>query len=234
MSHTLFLIPTPIGNLEDITIRAIKQLWSVDVIFAEDTREAHRLLRAYQEHKIKDHLPQLISLTDYNEENKIGEVLSFLTTGKDVALISDRGTPLISDPGFKIVRQVIKYSKNNPIIKLVALPGPNALLPSLQLSGLSPVPFYYVGFLPKKPQARKNLLQKLPETTIIAYESPYRLNQTLIDIAEVLQEGNIAVCRELTKIHEEVIRGTFIEVVNHFKIHPPKGELTLVFRKVAS
>lgn len=231
--HTLFVISTPIGNLEDISIRAVKTLWSVEVVFCEDTRETQHLLNAYPQFQKNAHAPRLIPLTDYNEQNKIGEVVNYLRDGKDIALVSDRGTPLISDPGYKIVREVIHLQKKLSHIQLTVVPGANAILSSLILSGLAPNTFYFIGFIPKKPHARKKLFLSLPETTIVAYESPYRLVDTLLEMEMVWGAGFVVVCRELTKLHEEVIRGSFRDVAAHFKTKRAMGEVTLVFSKEA-
>ena len=157
--------------------------------------------------------------------------MQLLQAGKNVALVSDRGTPLISDPGYKLVKEVIKINQTHPAIKVEAIPGANAILPALQLSGLPPDKFYFVGFLPKKALQRQKLLQELPKTTIIAFESPYRLCETLQDIKSVLgSQTQIAVCRELTKVHEEVSRGSIDDVIRYYLEKPVKGEITLVFK----
>lgn len=226
---TLYLVSTPIGNIEDITIRALKTLWSVDAIFCEDTREIQKLLTHFKEYQ-NESKHRLISLNQINESGRVSEVIEHLKKGEDVALVSDRGTPLISDPGYLVVRSVIALIKSGEEFIVEALPGANALLPALQLSGFPASRFLFVGFLSKKGTDRKKELSVLPHETVVMYESPRRLLETLTLLGE-LGEGKIAVCRELTKVNEEVFRGSFNQALTHFTAHPPLGEVTLVFRR---
>lgn len=226
---TLYLVPTPIGNIDDMTLRALDVLWRVDTIYCEDTRETNKLLMHFAQYK-KDHSPKLVSLNQINESRRVGQVVEKLQSGLDVALVSDRGTPLVSDPGFLIVRALNALAATNPHLHIEALPGANALLPALQLSGFAPSRFLFVGFLSKKGMQRKKELSELPEETIVLYESPQRLVETLT-ILEELGVEKIAVVRELTKINQEVFRGTCMEALTHFTHTLPLGELTLVFRR---
>jgi 16S rRNA (cytidine1402-2'-O)-methyltransferase len=225
---TFYLVSTPIGNLEDVTVRAIKTLSSVDIILCEDTREMQKILDYCQtiENAVKK--PLLLSTTDYNWEQRTAESVNYLLKGKNIALVSDRGTPLISDPGYKLVREIIKLTQINPEIQITCLPGGNAVLPAVQLSGFPPDKFMFIGFLPKKDKARSDLLKSLPETTIVAYESPERLVDTLNSLQSIFGNIQIAVCRELTKFHEQVIRGQITEVIKKLTEQTIKGEVTLV------
>lgn len=225
MAGTLFLVATPIGNLKDITQRALETLQSVDLVLAEDTRKSGLLLKHYQIQK------PLLSYFEHNELRRLPEVLQKLQEGKNVALISSAGTPTISDPGYKLVRECLSAG-----IGVASIPGPSALISALVSSGLPTDRFLFLGFLPRKEGQLKNLLEKLKEgfndfpVTFVAFESPYRLVQTLQFIKEVTPSAQVTVCRELTKIHEEIQRGSLEEVLTHFSAHPPKGEITLVFR----
>ena len=221
MSGKLYLISTPIGNLKDITLRAIEALSSVDVLACEDTRKTGLLL---QKLGIKNK-PQLISYFEENELGRIKQLLSFLEEGKSVGLVSNAGTPTVSDPGYKLVRTVIE---NN--IELEVIPGPSAFLNALLLSGLPTDKFIFIGFLPKKEGKRKIIFESLPKkTTIIFFESPFRLLKSLIDLKEKFGDINIVVCRELTKIFEETRREKISQSITHFKENKPKGELTVLF-----
>lgn len=226
---TLYIVATPIGNLKDITYRAIEVLKSVDYILCEDTRITGRLLNHYG---IKRHL---VSFNEFNENFKVGNVIVDLIGGKSVALLSDAGSPLISDPGYKLVRECILKR-----IKIESIPGPSAVISALTVSGLPPDKFLFLGYLPKKPGQRKNLLnalftrlrnmqEKKLRPTVIIYESPYRLVSTLKDMQEILGDIDVVVCRELTKMHEEVRREKVSESIIHFSKIPPKGEFTVVF-----
>lgn len=222
---TLFMVATPIGNLKDITFRAVERLWNVDVLLCEDTRKTGRLLKHYEGYSCGKK-PKLLSYTDFNRTKRIPYILTLLQEGKNVAFVSNAGAPLISDPGYKLVQAV--YNLNDQSIAVDVLPGANAVVTALQVSGLPPDRFCFVGFLPRNKAKRRRFLQKLPHTTIVAFESPRRLTQSLNDILEVCGDVHIAVCLEMTKIHQAVMRGTVQEVID--KIGDSiKGEATIVF-----
>jgi 16S rRNA (cytidine1402-2'-O)-methyltransferase len=215
----LYICPTPIGNLEDITLRTIKVLNEVDLIAAEDTRHTLKLLNHYNIKK---------PLISYHEHNKItaGEkILEEIKKGKNIALVTDAGMPGISDPGEDIIKRCIEEN-----IELVALPGPTAFVLALVLSGLSTESFVFEGFLPSKGKERKDRLNKLKNETrtIILYEAPHRIISLLKDLLEALGNRKIAISRELTKIHEETFRGTIQEAIEKFESQNPKGEFVLV------
>jgi len=215
----LYICPTPIGNLEDITLRTIKVLNEVDLIAAEDTRHTLKLLNHYNIKK---------PLISYHEHNKItaGEkILEEIKKGKNIALVTDAGMPGISDPGEDIIKRCIEEN-----IELVALPGPTAFVLALVLSGLSTESFVFEGFLPSKGKERKDRLNKLKSETrtIILYEAPHRIISLLKDLLEALGNRKIAISRELTKIHEETFRGTIQEAIEKFESQNPKGEFVLV------
>jgi 16S rRNA (cytidine1402-2'-O)-methyltransferase len=215
----LYLVPSPVGNLGDITYRAVEILRAVDGILCEDTRTSSVLLRHYNISK---------PLTPYHQHNehKILELLiSRLQEGKTYALLTDAGTPGISDPGFLLVRACVREA-----IPVECLPGATAFVPALIQSGIPGNRFAFEGFLPLK-KGRRTLLEKLAaeERTMVLYESPHRLAKTLAELAEVLgQDRPAAVCRELTKMFEETRRGTLGELADHYAAHPPKGEIVLV------
>ena len=220
----LFNVATPIGNLADITLRAVETLKSVDLVVCEDTRVTGKLLKHFEIEK------PMIILNDFNEVGQVSLICSRLLAGEDVALVSDAGTPLVSDPGFKLVREAI--DKN---IKVESIPGPSSVITALTVSGLPPDKFIYVGYLPKKEGKRKKFLEDLRKnraivkSTIIAFESPFRLLRTLENIKEVFGDIDVVVCRELTKMHEETIREKITESIDHFLANTPKGELVIVF-----
>ena len=216
----LYIIPTPIGNLEDITYRAVHLLKEVDLILAEDTRTSKNLLDHYQiENKIE-------SYHQHNEHKKVPSItMELLTKNLNAAVITDAGMPGISDPGFLLVRECLK---NN--IPVETLPGATAFLPALSNSGLPSDKFVFEGFLPHK-KGRNKRLEKLAEEerTIVLYESPYRLVKTLRQLAEHLHpERNAAVSRELTKIHEENVRGTLTELAGYYESKKVKGEIVII------
>lgn len=215
----LYLVPTPIGNLEDMTFRAIKVLQSVDLILAEDTRTSGKLLGHFEiDTPMQSHHM-------HNEHKTVDQLLKKLQTGVVIALISDAGTPAISDPGFLLTRACVE---NN--IEVECLPGATAFVPALVNSGLPNDKFVFEGFLPVK-KGRQTRLQLLAEETrtIIFYESPHKLVKTLTQFAEFFgADRPISVSRELTKMYEETVRGTVTEVLEHFTTHPPKGEFVLV------
>ena len=213
----LYLIPTPIGNLDDITLRTIKILNEVSVIFSEDTRITGLLL------KHLDIKKKLISSHKYNED-KTGEILlEYLENGESVGLVSDRGTPIVSDPGYTLVNKAIEKNYN-----VVALPGATALIPALIVSGLSSEHFYFYGFLNNKEGKRKKELEILKpvKDTIIFYEAPHRILDTLKDILEVMGNRKISISREISKKFEEIIRGNITSVLDTLK--EPKGEFVIV------
>lgn len=214
---TLFLIPTPIGNLEDITIRALNTLKEVEVIFSEDTRVTSQLLKHFEINK------KLISSHSYNEEMNTDKLLSYLENGKNVGLVSDRGTPVISDPGYVLAKCAIENGYN-----VVALPGTTAFVPALISSGLNPNPFLFMGFLSNKSSKRKKELLELKNYpyTLIFYEAPHRLIETLNDIKDTLGNRKISISREISKKFEEIYRGTVNEIVTEVK--DAKGEFVII------
>ncbi len=217
-NHTLYIVPTPIGNLEDITLRALRVLREARLIAAEDTRTTRKLL---------DHYEITTPVTSYHEHNKLTKldaILDALASG-DVALVSDAGTPGISDPGFELIREAIARQ-----VAIVPLPGPSAVVAALVASGLPTDSFVYLGFLPRKDRALREALAELVDErrTLVAYESPNRLVDTLTAVLQVLGDRPIAVARELTKIYEEVRRGPASVIREHYLIHEPRGEITLV------
>lgn len=219
MKHQLFIVPTPIGNREDITLRALRILKEVEYITAEDTRTTLNLLNHYN---IKN---KLIPFHQHNEHKKADEIISLLKDENNVALVCDAGTPGISDAGFLLVRKCIE---NN--IRVETLPGPSAFLPALINSGLPCEKFMFEGFLPHK-KGRQTRLKELKneKRTMIFYESPHRLLKTLKEFSEHFgSDRKICVTREISKIYEENIRGTLEEVISHFEKNPVKGEIVIV------
>lgn len=215
---TLYLIPTPIGNMEDITMRALNTLKMVDVVFCEDTRVTGQLLKYYDVNK------KLISSHEYNESNNKNKLLEYLSSGSNVGLVSDRGTPIISDPGYELAKFAIEEGYN-----VVSLPGATALIPALTSSGISPMPFYYYGFLNSKDSARRKELDFLKsiDATLIFYEAPHRINKTLKDMCDILgADRRISISREITKKYEEIYRGTIQELLDENNEY--KGELVIV------
>ncbi len=215
----LYICPTPIGNLEDITLRTLKVLEKVDLIAAEDTRRTLKLLNYYEIKK---------PLTSYHEHNKVekGQVLiEKLKKGMNIALVTDAGMPGISDPGEDIIRLAIENQ-----VEIVALPGASAFITGLVLSGLSTEKFVFEGFLPSKKKDRRGELEKLIEEkrTIILYEAPHRLLDLLKDIEAILGNRRIAIARELTKMHEEVFRGYTLEAIQNFEKDKPRGEFVII------
>jgi 16S rRNA (cytidine1402-2'-O)-methyltransferase len=215
----LYIVSTPIGNLKDITLRAIETLKSVDLIAAEDTRHTKILLDAYQIQK------PLTSFFEHNQIKKADDLLGLLKMGKNIALVSDAGTPGISDPGFIMVRMA---QENN--IPITVIPGVSACISALTASGLPAHRFLFEGFLPPKSGARRNKLISLKgqQATIIFYESPHRLLKTLKDMQEVWDDPTIVVARELTKKFEEIRCDKTSLLIEHFTLHPPKGEFVLL------
>jgi 16S rRNA (cytidine1402-2'-O)-methyltransferase len=212
----LYVVATPIGNLEDISLRALRVLREVRLIAAEDTRRTRRLLTAY------DIKTPLTSYYEHNKITKLDYILEQLNEG-DIALVSEAGMPGISDPGYELIQAVGR--RNIPV---VPVPGPSAVITALAVSGLPTDRFVYIGFLPNRPGARRRTLESVAGEpgTIVALEAPHRLVAALKDISDVLGDRRLAVCRELTKLHEEVFRGTVGEAMKHFAA--PRGEFTLV------
>ncbi len=213
---TLYVVATPIGNLEDISLRAIRILREVKLIAAEDTRKTKRLLNNY------DIKTPMTSYYEHNKMIKLDYIVDCLMEG-DVALVSEAGTPAISDPGYELIKVV--QEKDMPV---VPIPGASAIISALSISGLPTDKFSYLGFLPRKAGERQTLLNSVKNNpgTLIILESPHRLVSTLKSILETFRDRNIAVCRELTKIHEEVFKGTISEALDYFI--EPRGEFTLV------
>ncbi len=230
MLGKLSIVATPIGNLGDITYRAIQTLMECDVILAEDTRTTAKLLTHYQ-------IPrkELISFFEGNEERRLKSVITLLQEGKHVVLVSESGTPLISDPGYKLVREALSRE-----LSVESIPGPTALIGALTISGLPSNAFLFLGFLPKKEAHIKRLFLSVRDTlwdvgqlkTVIFYESPYRLLKSLTLIKQVFEEADIVVARELTKIHEEVKRGKVSEIISHFEKVKPRGEFVVLLRSL--
>lgn len=213
---TLYLVPTPIGNLDDMTYRSVKVLDEVEVIFSEDTRVTLNLLQFF------GIIKKLIALHDHNEDTVRKKVLEYLENGQDVAIVTDRGTPIISDPGFKTVEYVSKKGYN-----VVSLPGATAFVPALVTSGIAPEPFIFYGFLNSNDSKRKKELEELKDYsyTIIFYEAPHRIKKTLKLFLDVLGDRNISVARELTKKFETIYRGKISEI---YDMIPEKGEFVIV------
>ena len=223
MSGTLYIVATPIGNLEDMTHRAVRILGEADVIACEDTRQTRVLLEHYGIAK------PLVSYHEHNEQERAAELVERLRAGGKVALVTDAGTPLVSDPGYRVVRAAIDAG-----IPVVPLPGASAVLAAVAASGFGTERFRFAGFLPAKAAARRRLLEELAgaEETVIAFESPHRILAALEDVAAVLGERRIVVARELTKLHEEFLRGTAAEIRNTLASRSSiRGEMTLVIAK---
>lgn len=216
----LYLVPTPIGNLEDITMRAMRILGEVDIIACEDTRRTGQLLSKLQIQKMK-----FISYHDYNESGRAIKLINSLNDGQSVAVVSDAGSPGISDPGFRIVRSAIEND-----IEIVPLPGPTSVIPALTASGLPTDRFFFEGYLSHKSSGRKKKLEEIKELshTLIFFESPHRLIKSLNDIYEILGDRRACVAREMTKIHEQFVRGTISEILEQFSNLTVKGEIVIV------
>lgn len=212
----LYIIATPIGNLEDISLRALRLLGQVKLIAAEDTRTTRNLLKAYN---IK---ASLTSYHEHNKQEKLGYILARLKEG-DVALVSDAGMPGLSDTGYELITAAIEDG-----IPVVPVPGASAVLAGVVVSGLPTDQFVYLGFLPRKSQERRRFLQSISDEprTLVFFEAPHRLLRTLKDMYDVLGDRQLAACRELTKVHEEIFRGTVSQAIEHFV--GPRGEFTLV------
>ncbi len=231
---TLYVIATPIGNLEDISLRALKTLFNVDVIACEDTRRTglllQRLLTEFAENPEDKRKPQLLSYYEQIEQQRIPEIIELLKLDKDIALVSDAGTPLISDPGFKLVRECLREN-----IKVESLPGASSVLAALTSSGLPTDKFTFFGYPPHKSGHRKTFYeniktsQELLKTTVILFEAPHKIRKTLAELQEVFGDIEIVITRELTKTHQEIRHETMSQASAHFKTTSPKGEFVLLF-----
>ncbi|MBO0861365.1 MAG: 16S rRNA (cytidine(1402)-2'-O)-methyltransferase [Chloracidobacterium sp.] len=215
----LYLVSTPIGNLEDITLRALRVLKEVDLIACEDTRRTRRLLDHFGISK------PAISYHEHNEQRRAGELAERLSRGESVALVTDAGTPGISDPAYRIVVAAIERG-----VTVTPVPGATAIVAGLVASGLPTDSFLFAGFLPPKKQARRARLAELKaeRATLVLYEAPHRIRESLLDIMEILGDRRAAVARELTKLHEQFIRGEISGIIAHFEASEPRGEMTLV------
>jgi 16S rRNA (cytidine1402-2'-O)-methyltransferase len=226
MAGTLYLVATPIGNLEDITLRALRVLREVDLIACEDTRHTRKLLDHYGIQK------PTLSYHEHNEAQRSAELLEKLRQGTSVALVSDAGTPLVSDPGYRLVSKAIESG-----IVIEPLPGASAILAALTASGLPTDTFVFGGFLPARPGPRRKLLARLKDdpATLVFYEAPHRILEALTDIEEVLGARPVVLAREMTKIHQEFLRGTAAEVRQALRSRPSlKGEITLLIGRAAA
>ena len=215
----LYLVGTPIGNLKDITLRALETLRECDVVAAEDTRQTLKLLNHFNIKKT------MISYHKFNENDKSNEIINLLSSGKNIALVTDAGMPGISDPGSIIIKKCIE---NNILFEII--PGATALITALVYSNIDTSKFVFRGFLPRENKDKKKVLEEIKEyrDTIIIYEAPHRLRSTLIAIMEILGDRNISICRELTKLHEEIFRDTIKEAVEYYDKNQPRGEYVLV------
>ena len=237
-SGNLFIVSTPIGNMQDITIRGLKILFEVDVIFSEKASKTSllltKLLDEYPSLISRKEKPKIISFNEFEEEGKIYEVINLLMSGLNVALVSEAGTPLISDPGFKLVRNAQKKG-----IKIITIPGPSAVIAALSVSSLPTDKFLFLGFIPKQSKRKTNYFQKLKDTqkvlekdfnpTIIFFESPHRIHETLVCMKSVFGEIEVVIARELTKIHEEVLKNTISELLENTSIKNARGEFVVLF-----
>ncbi len=221
----LYLVPTPIGNLKDITLRAIDVLAQVDFILAEDTRKTKKLLKHYDINTITK------SYHIYNEHKVLDEIINLLISDNNIALVSDSGFPCISDPGFLLVREVIRKG-----IDVESLPGASSIIPALTQSGFPTTNFIFEGFLPKKKGRNKKILQISKETkTVVLFESPHRIIKLLNEIKDICGvEKNISISREISKIFEETIRGTVNKCLSHFEKTEPKGEFVICIEGLKS
>ena len=215
----LYLVATPIGNLEDITLRALRVLKEADLIACEDTRQTQKLLQHYDIHK------ELVSYHEHNELTRAPELVIQLEEGAQVALVSDAGMPVVSDPGHRLVVLCLRHH-----IPVVPIPGPSAFVAALAASGLPTEEFLFVGFLPSRAGARRKKLEELRSEAraIVLYEAPHRLAETLADAAELLGSRQAVVAREVTKIHEEFLRGSLAELRDAARVREPRGEITLL------
>ncbi|RQD76003.1 MAG: 16S rRNA (cytidine(1402)-2'-O)-methyltransferase [Candidatus Syntrophonatronum acetioxidans] len=221
---TLYLCATPLGNLKDITLRVLEVLKEVDLIAVEDTRRTVKLLNHY------DIKTPMISYHEHNKESRGREIMECLQEGKKIALAADAGTPGISDPGYELIRDTIEKG-----IEVISLPGPCAAVTAVVVSGFPIKRFAFYGFLSNKKKDRKRELEGISQEdkTVVIYEAPHRLLKTLKELAEFMENREAALCRELTKVHEEVKRGTIKELISHYEVNPLKGEITLAIKPPA-
>ena len=221
-SKTLYIVSTPIGNLKDITLRAVDVLKNVNVILSEDTRETSKLLDHY------NILCRQLSYRDQNHKKMVGVVFKLLESGNNVALITDSGTPLISDPGFKLVKECLDKG-----YKVTSLPGPSAVISALVLSGLPTDKFTFLGFLPKSKRQRQNILAEYGkhDSTLIIYESPYKILDLLDEVFEILGDRYVSLVKEMTKVHEKIYRGYIKDIKEALKEKKLKGEYVLLISK---
>jgi 16S rRNA (cytidine1402-2'-O)-methyltransferase len=223
ISGTLYIVGTPIGNLEDITYRAVRVLGEAALVACEDTRQTRKLLDHFGIRK------PAVSYHEHNEAQRTADLIGRLEQGETIALVSDAGTPLVSDPGFRLVREAVARG-----IPVVPVPGPSAAITALSASGLPTDSFRFAGFLPAKPGQRRRALEFLRDetATLVFYEAPHRIVETLEDVATVMGEREVVVARELTKIHEEFLRGAAAVVAAELKSRPAvRGEITLLIAK---
>lgn len=237
-SGSLYIVSTPIGNMQDITIRAIKTLFEVDVIFSEQAQKTSLLLsklsQDYPHFVPETHKPRIISFNEFEEESKIYDVIQLIEAGQNVALVSEAGTPLISDPGFKLVRRARSHN-----IRIIPVPGASSVIASLTVSGLPTDKFGFIGFPPKPIGKKTHFFEKLKRSreviekefllTIIFFESPHRISDTLEVLKDVFGDIEIVIARELTKIYEEVLSGKISELMEDPSIKNPKGEFVVMF-----
>jgi 16S rRNA (cytidine1402-2'-O)-methyltransferase len=225
MSGSLYIVPTPIGNLEDITFRAVRVLKEVDLIAAEDTRHTQVLLNHY------DIRTSVTSYHEHNERGKARELVEQLRQGRSIALLSDAGTPMISDPGYRLVVEAIRAG-----VQVIPLPGPSAVTAALSAAGLPTDRFGFEGFLPAKKSERRSALEALKKDTktLIFYEAPHRLKETLADMAEIFGDREVAIGREISKVHEEFLRGALREILATVEQQTVRGEITLVVQGATS
>lgn len=222
MAGTLFVVATPIGNLEDITLRALRILGEADLIACEDTRHTRKLLAHYQI------TTPTSSYHEHNEQQRTGWLVERLESGTDIALVSDAGTPSISDPGYRLVRAALERG-----VRVSPIPGACAIISALSISGRSTDSFAFLGFLPGRRAARRNRLRALrsESRTLLFFESPLRLASTLSDIDDILDSREVTVAREMTKVHEQLVTGTAAELASLFRSRRPKGEAVVVVEK---
>lgn len=223
---SLYIVGTPIGNLEDMTYRAVRVLQEVDLIACEDTRQTQKLLDHYGIHKT------MLSYHEHNEQSRAAELVERIEGGASIALVTDAGTPLVSDPGYRLVRAAAEAG-----IRVIPIPGANAAVVALSASGLPTDSFRFCGFLPAKSGQRRHALERLADetATLIFYEAPHRILESLEDIAATMGEREVAIGRELTKMHEEFLRGTAAELLEILKQRPSvKGEMTLMIGKATA
>lgn len=225
MSGALYIVPTPIGNLEDITFRAVRVLKEVDLIAAEDTRHSQVLLNHYG---IRT---PVTSYHEHNERTKARELVERLRQGTSIALLSDAGTPMISDPGYRLVVEAIRAG-----VQVIPLPGPSAVTAALSAAGLPTDRFGFEGFLPAKKSERRSALEALKKDTktLIFYEAPHRLKETLADMAEIFGDREVAIGREISKVHEEFLRGAMRELIAKLEQQNVRGEITLIVQGATS